>query len=114
MIKKHKYIRSPKLLKAVAELDCQSCGSGYGTQAAHTNWGGGKGRGIKADDNLIAALCQNCHYEIDQGKNLTKEQRQELWLKAHHRTVKILLETNKWALDVPVPRGESWLSIEQP
>lgn len=114
MFQKHQYIRSPKLLKAVAELDCQSCGSGFGSQAAHTNWGGGKGRGIKADDNLVAALCQSCHYEIDQGKNLTKKQRQELWLKAHHRTVKILLETNKWASNVPVPRGESWLSTEQP
>ena len=111
-IKKHTYIRSPKLLRAVAELDCQCCGSGYGVQAAHTNWGGGKGRGIKADDNLIAALCQTCHSEIDQGKNLTKDQRQQLWLNAHKRTVKILLETNKWASGVPIPKGESWLNSE--
>jgi len=113
MIPKHNYIRSPKLLREVAQLECQSCGAGYGTQAAHTNWGGGKGRGIKADDNLIAALCQTCHYEIDQGANLTKEQRQQLWLNAHHRTVRILLDTNKWPSDVPIPRGESWLSTEQ-
>lgn len=110
---KHQYIRSPKLLREVAKLECQSCGSGSNIQAAHTNWGGGKGRGIKADDNLIAALCQTCHYEIDQGKNLSKEQRQQLWLKAHHRTVRILLDTNKWASDVPIPRGESWLNSEQ-
>ena len=43
-------------------------------QAAHTNWGGGKGRGIKADDNLVAALCLHCHFEIDQGANLDKNQ----------------------------------------
>jgi hypothetical protein len=101
-ILKHQYIRSKKLLKAVSELDCQSCGAS-GSQAAHTNWGGGKGRGIKADDNLVAALCQYCHYEIDQGKNLTKEQRQDLWLKAHVRTVKILLDINQWPIDIPVP-----------
>jgi hypothetical protein len=113
MIPKHNYIRSTKLLREVAQLECQSCGSGYGTQAAHTNWGGGKGRGIKADDNLIAALCQTCHYEIDQGANLSKEQRQQLWLKAHHRTVRILLEMNKWPSDVPIPRGDIWLNSEQ-
>jgi hypothetical protein len=110
---KHQYVRSQKLLKLVAGLACQNCGIDNGVQAAHTNWGGGKGRGIKADDNLVAALCLKCHYEIDQGKNLSKEQRQQLWLNAHHRTVRILLDTNKWASDVPVPRGDTWLNSEQ-
>jgi hypothetical protein len=76
---KHQYVRSKKLLKLVAGLDCQACGSGNMVQAAHTNWGGGKGRGVKADDNLVAALCLKCHYEIDQGKELSKEERQEKW-----------------------------------
>jgi hypothetical protein len=42
LYKKHQYVRSKKLLKLVAGLDCQACGSGNMVQAAHTNWGGGK------------------------------------------------------------------------
>ena len=98
---KHKYIRSKKLLKLVAGLDCQSCGSGEMVQAAHTNWGGGKGRGIKADDNLVAALCLRCHYEIDQGSKLSKEERMEKWLKAHSKTVNALRSV--WPVDIPLP-----------
>ena len=103
MFQKHQYVRSQKLLKLVASLDCQSCGSSYYVQAAHSNWGGGKGRGIKADDNLVAALCMACHYEIDQGKNLTKEERQEKWGKAHKLTVQTLLERSMWPDNVPLP-----------
>ena len=72
-------------------------------QAAHANWGGGEGRGIKADDNLVAALCLKCHYEIDQGKDLTKEQRQQKWLLAHVNTVARLQESQQWPVDVPTP-----------
>ena len=87
----------------MAQLDCQQCGLGTTVQAAHSNWGGGKGRGIKCDDNLIAALCQQCHYEIDQGKNLSKTQRQALWDAAHQKTVATLLDRGEWPVDVPVP-----------
>jgi hypothetical protein len=70
-------------------------------QAAHTNWGGGKGRGIKADDNLIAALCLKCHYEIDQGSKLSKEQRMQVWQKAHAKTINVLRSV--WPVDIPLP-----------
>jgi hypothetical protein len=103
MISKHNYIRSKKLLRMVSELDCQLCGSGQNIQAAHTNWGGGKGRGIKADDNLVAALCLECHYKIDQGSKWSREERKEAWTLAHTRTVKELTESNKWPVDIPVP-----------
>ena len=103
MIFKHKYIRSKRLLWLVAELECQLCGSGQNIQAAHTNWGGGKGRGIKADDNLVAALCLDCHYKIDQGSKWSRDQRKEAWTLAHTRTVKELTESNKWPVDIPVP-----------
>ena len=72
-------------------------------QAAHTNWGGGKGRGVKADDNLVAALCLKCHYEIDQGKELSREERQEKWQRAHMATVKKLYILGNWPVDVPIP-----------
>ena len=107
MIEKHLYVRSKKLLKLVASLDCQACGSGHMVQAAHTNWGGGKGRGIKADDNLVAALCLKCHYEIDQGRNLSREERQEKWLHAHVATVARLCNTGDWPADVPMPIMEN-------
>jgi hypothetical protein len=101
MYPKHNYVRSQKLLKMVANLDCQCCGQSYGIQAAHSNWGGGKGKGIKADDNLVAALCLSCHYEIDQGANLSKEERQEMWLNAHKKTVEALQSV--WPKEVPIP-----------
>ena len=103
MFQKHNYVRSKKLLKLVAGLDCQACGSGNMVQAAHTNWGGGKGRGVKADDNLVAALCLKCHYEIDQGKDMSKEERQEMWEQAHIATVKKLYIQGLWPVDVPIP-----------
>jgi len=90
MFPKHVYLRDKALLKRVAQLDCQHCGSGEMVQAAHSNWGGGKGRGIKADDNLVAALCLKCHWEIDQGVKLTKLERQEMWQRAHQRTMRAL------------------------
>jgi hypothetical protein len=79
-------------------------------QAAHTNWGGGKGRGIKADDNLVAALCLKCHFEVDQGKDLTKDERQLMWYLAHNLTVEKLCERGLWPIDVPVPTMEAQLS----
>jgi len=103
MISKHTYVRSKKLLKLVASLDCQLCGSGVCVQAAHTNWGGGKGRGIKADDNLTAALCMSCHHDIDQGAKLSKSERQSAWRVAHHKTVRLLVDTNQWPVDIPIP-----------
>ena len=101
---KHTYIRSKKLLMAVASLNCQSCGAGHMVQAAHSNWGGGKGRSVKADDNLVAALCLKCHHEIDQGKTLTREERMDLWTRAHKKTVQALLDQNLWPDNVPVPQ----------
>lgn len=100
---KHQYIRSKKLLKLVAELECQHCGRWGLTQAAHANKGGGRGKGIKADDNWIAALCVYCHQDIDQGNRLTREQRWQVWENAHHKTVDRLVKTGKWPVDIPIP-----------
>ena len=72
-------------------------------QAAHSNWGSGKGRGIKANDNAVAALCLKCHYEVDQGKNLTKEERQKMWEKAHKKTIQTLINSGRWPDEVPIP-----------
>ena len=100
---KHSYIRSNTLLRNARKIPCQHCGADDGTVvAAHTNYGGGKGRSIKADDNLIASLCFNCHAELDQGKNLTQEERQDMWVKAHIKTVKKLTGLGLWPSKVPI------------
>lgn len=102
---KHQYVRSQKLLKLVAGLACQNCGIDNGVQAAHSNWSewGGKGKSLKASDEYTAALCLKCHYTIDQGAHLSKEERKEMWLKAHQRTVDNLVKNNQWPKDIPIP-----------
>ncbi len=110
-VPKHKYIRSKKLLRLVAALPCQLCGQHQFVQAAHANWGGGKGFGIKADDNLIAALCISCHYDIDQGNSLTKHERQKSWLKAHKKTIDELVVSRQWPVDIPLPTEAQYKSI---
>lgn len=97
MIRKFNYFRSKKHLKNVASLCCQHCGIDGYTQAAHSNQlQHGKGRGIKASDEYTAALCLKCHYELDQGKNLSKDQRIEMWEQAHKRTVAELKRLGVW------------------
>jgi hypothetical protein len=98
---KTQYVRSKRLLEVVASLNCQNCGH-YLSQAAHSNWGGGKGRGIKASDNYVAALCLACHTEVDTGNRLSKKERQALWLNAHLKTLHYLLLTDQWPHGVPV------------
>ena len=97
MIPKFNYFRSKKHLKNVAALCCQHCGTDGYTQAAHSNQLiHGKGRGIKASDEFTAALCLKCHYELDQGKNLSKEERIEMWENAHKRTKAELNRLGLW------------------
>ena len=88
--------RNPKLLQAVRDCPCQHCGARDGTVvAAHSNqMRDGKGRGLKAHDYRIAALCFKCHYEIDQGKNLSRAERLNLWEDAHRATIGWLFEND--------------------
>ena len=88
--------RNKKLLEAVRESPCQACGAKNGTVvAAHSNQlRDGKGRGIKAHDYRIAALCYQCHSELDQGAALTKEARVNMWEDAHRRTIGWLFDND--------------------
>lgn len=91
MFPKFIYYRSKAHLKRVAELPCQICGA-HGCQASHSNQAiHGKGRGIKASDEFTAALCPNCHYEIDQGKRLNKEEKLAWWNEAYESTKRALV-----------------------
>lgn len=85
---KQKTYRSRKWLAAVGSIDqCVLCGR-YGTQVAHRNEG--KGISLKCDDSLTAALCITCHHEIDNGNQLTRDERREKLDRAIVLTVKEL------------------------
>lgn len=86
--------RNKKLLESIRVLPCQHCGIDNGTiVAAHSNQlRDGKGRGLKAHDYRIAALCFSCHSELDQGQKLSKSERIEMWEEAHRKTLGELFE----------------------
>lgn len=92
--------RNKRLLEAVRDAPCMACGKQDGTVvAAHSNQlRDGKGRGIKASDHRIAALCFACHSEIDQGAKLTRAERVEIFENAHRATIGWLFDNDK--LDV--------------
>lgn len=81
--------RNKKLLEAVRQSPCQNCGAQDGTVcAAHSNQlRDGKGKGIKAPDYRVAALCHRCHHELDQGIYLSRQARVDLWENAHRGTI---------------------------
>ena len=88
--------RNKKLLEAVRESPCQACGAKNGTVvAAHSNQlRDGKGRSIKAHDYRIAALCYQCHTDLDQGAGLTREARVAMWEEAHRKTIGWLFDND--------------------
>ena len=92
--------RNQKLLEAVRESPCQACGSQNGTVvAAHSNQlRDGKGRGLKAHDYRIAALCFTCHMELDQGNRMSKAELVEMWEDAHRHTIGWLFESGRLTL----------------
>ena len=91
MFSKFNYVRDKAHLNRVASLPCQLCGLEGQTQAAHSNQAKhGKGRGVKASDEFTAALCQECHSQIDQGKGLLKQGRIDLWEFAYKNTLEAL------------------------
>lgn len=62
-----------RYLAATASLGvCVRCGA-WGVQVAHRNEG--KGMGQKTAPYETAALCPECHHRIDNGKEMTHEER---------------------------------------
>jgi hypothetical protein len=86
--------RNQKLLEVVRNSPCQACGTQDGTVvAAHSNQlRDGKGRSLKAHDYRIAALCYRCHSNVDQGYQMSKEEKREMWEEAHRKTIGWLFE----------------------
>jgi len=88
--------RNKKLLEILRQSPCQACGKEDGTVcAAHSNQlRDGKGRSLKAHDFRVAALCFRCHSNLDQGYQMDKEERRELWEEAHRKTIAWLFEND--------------------
>jgi hypothetical protein len=86
--------RDRKLLDVVRSSPCQACGKQDGTVvAAHSNQlRDGKGRSLKAHDYRIAAMCYRCHSNLDQGYQMDKAERIEMWENAHRKTIGWLFE----------------------
>jgi hypothetical protein len=61
-----------------------------GSQAAHQNES--KGMGLKVSDARCAALCVDCHRELDQGTKMTREERRQFWRDAFIMTVVRMIE----------------------
>ncbi|EJN7738910.1 hypothetical protein NRW76_004604, partial [Salmonella enterica subsp. enterica serovar Lubbock] len=55
----------------------------------------GKGMGMKTDDCATAAICQECHHEIDNGSHLDREERRCLMNRAIVLTVIKLVRMGK-------------------
>ena len=89
--------RNKDLLEIVRQSPCQVCGRQDGTVvAAHSNQlRDGKGRGLKAHDYRIAAMCFSCHSNLDQGNTMSKEERVEMWEEAHRNTIGWLFEKDR-------------------
>lgn len=89
--------RNKHLLEVVREAPCQLCGCQDGTVvAAHSNQlRDGKGRGIKAHDYRIAALCFRCHSGLDQGREGSREERVQKFEEAHRNTIGWLFEHDR-------------------
>lgn len=73
MIPKSKPYRNRKWLAAVGQIECCVLCNRYGIQVAHRNEG--KGMSQKTDDSLTAALCLQCHDEIDNARHLSRDER---------------------------------------
>jgi hypothetical protein len=77
-----------RLWAHVRSLPCARCWVEGRTQVSHSNQLiDGKGRGLKAYPWRVAALCVECHAMVDQGKDMSKEERREAWESAHRWSI---------------------------
>lgn len=81
--------RNRKLLDLAHMVDqCQNCGKIVpGCEPAHANSSRyGKGMSIKSHDCFHAALCHECHSELDQGRGLRNDKMDD-WQRAFEQTL---------------------------
>ena len=98
MIEKSAPLRSDKHRRLVAFIPCHECGLEGQSQAAHANYS--KGMGIKACDSQIFPMCHACHQWLDQGGELTREERRNYERRAVDGTRRLLRALGKWISEV--------------
>ena len=88
--------RSKKLLDLARGQSCVMCNCSDGTiVSAHSNLlEHGKGMGTKAHDGMIAWLCMRCHSGLDQGSQMSKEQKRVYILEAICKTYMRMWDMN--------------------
>ena len=62
--------------------------------------------GLKTSDALLAALCSDCHRELDQGKDMSKAERRDMWNRACIRTYQTLVESGALVVKASGRMGE--------
>jgi hypothetical protein len=92
----HRDRRYLDLAHRVTECQCCLTPAPDGCEPSHSNQSRhGKGMSIKAHDIFTAAIKHDCHARLDQGKDLSREERSEIWTLAFERTL-LLYATNGW------------------
>jgi hypothetical protein len=85
-----------KWFEAVASIEsCVLCGR-WGCQVSHSNLH--RGMSQKSAPYFTAAICPECHFELDNGKLLTQEQRREMHARAVNLTHAKLIEAGRLVL----------------
>lgn len=104
-VEKRTYVRDEALRRAYRLIPCQNCMRNDGTVCcAHANWAQhGKGKSIKACDARGASLCHECHTGLDQGRELSRDERRQVWEGAHRRSVELLVSEGLWPAHIPAP-----------
>lgn len=96
--------RSTAMHVAVRDIPCTlnvagitECPSGPSVLCHNNMLSLGKGTGLKSMD-VGAAGCPACHHEVDDGKRLSREDRQFYLLRGTVRTVAALMERGRLVL----------------
>lgn len=87
--------RNQELLRLAKDApSCMACGKPNDGDivAAHRNQG--KGLGMKVSDAMVAYVCSRpCHYDLDQGRDMTRDERRAFWDGAFIKTIAWLFES---------------------
>lgn len=80
-----------KLKRGASGAPCMNCHANDGTTvAAHRNEG--KGMGLKVPDYLVIYLCKCCHFDYDNGKTMSLQERREFFNRIYVKQVTYWIE----------------------
>lgn len=93
--------RNRRLLDTAYQFPCMlrfdCCEGGDAGEPAHSNQSKhGKGGGMKAHDCFFVPACRSCHVRLDQGGDMTLEERREAWERAYWEFVPMAWESGLW------------------